>query len=119
LGYRTKVPHDLVMAVSADGLEAQQANYAPVAGKSTPNRLELGRSEATHHHNIGHNSAGVIRPFIDIDRALVAAGWQRHEQATHAAARVQPSRSRTVQVRGESVSYVYVAGFWLRPDGWL
>src|SRR6202158_582339 len=48
--------HDPVMAVLAGKLAAGRANCAPVAGKSTLNRLELSRAEATRYHKIGHDA---------------------------------------------------------------
>jgi len=43
--------HDPVMAVLAGKLEARRDECAPVAGKSTLNRLELSRLEATRYHD--------------------------------------------------------------------
>jgi hypothetical protein len=40
------------MAMLAGKLEAARANCAPVAGKSTLNRLELSRETATRYHKI-------------------------------------------------------------------
>ncbi len=44
--------HDPVMAVLAGKLKARRENCAPVAGKSTLNRLELSRVEPTRYHKI-------------------------------------------------------------------
>ena len=57
LGYEDLNDHDElrrdpVMAVLAGKLEAGRANCAPVAGKSTLNRLELSRETATRYHKI-------------------------------------------------------------------
>ena len=41
--------HDPLMAVLAGKLEARRDDCAPVAGKSTLNRLELSKLEPTHH----------------------------------------------------------------------
>src|ERR1700693_4849321 len=41
--------HDPIMAVLAGKLEAQREDCAPVAGKSTLNRLELSRGAATRY----------------------------------------------------------------------
>src|SRR5262245_11923945 len=46
--------HDPVMAVLAGKLQARRADCAPVAGKSTLNRLELSRDRATRYHKISH-----------------------------------------------------------------
>src|ERR1041385_986799 len=51
--------HDPVMAVLAGKLEARRADCAPVAGKSTLNRLELSRDRATRYHKIGHDPAAI------------------------------------------------------------
>ena len=60
LGYQDVVAHDElrhdpIMAVLAGKLTARRKNCAPVAGKSTLNRLELGADEPTTHHQIGHD----------------------------------------------------------------
>ena len=44
--------HDPVLAVLAGKLEAQRSDCAPLAGKSTLNRLELSRAEPTRYHKI-------------------------------------------------------------------
>ena len=56
--------HDPVMAVLADKLAAGRANCAPVAGKSTLNRLELSRAEATRYHKIAHDPAAIESLFV-------------------------------------------------------
>jgi Transposase DDE domain group 1 len=56
--------HDPVMAVLAGKLKAGRANCAPVAGKSTLNRLELSRAEATRYHKIGHDPAAIESLFV-------------------------------------------------------
>ena len=53
--------HDPVMAVLAGKLEARRDDCAPVAGKSTLNRLELSRLEATRYHRISHNPIAIKR----------------------------------------------------------
>jgi Transposase DDE domain group 1 len=58
--------HDPIMAVAAGKLEATRANCAPVAGKSTLNRLELGRAEATRYHKISHDPAAVESLFVTL-----------------------------------------------------
>ena len=42
------------MAVPAGKLQAGRTDCAPVAGKSTLNRLELSRDVATRYYKIGH-----------------------------------------------------------------
>jgi hypothetical protein len=56
--------HDPVMAVLAGKLEAGRKNCAPVAGKSTLNRLELSLETATRYHKIAHDPAGIERLFV-------------------------------------------------------
>src|ERR1700751_3969847 len=51
--------HDPVMAVLAGKLESRRADCAPVAGKSTLNRLELSRTEPTRYHKIAYEGAAV------------------------------------------------------------
>jgi hypothetical protein len=58
--------HDPIMAVSAGKLEAGRANCAPVAGKSTLNRFELGRAEATRYHKISHDPAAIESLFVTL-----------------------------------------------------
>ena len=56
--------HDPVMAVLAGKLQAWRADCAPVAGKSTLNRLELSREVATRYHKIAHDPAAIERLFV-------------------------------------------------------
>jgi hypothetical protein len=51
--------HDPVMAVLAGKLESRREDCAPVAGKSTLNRLELGRAEPTRYHKIVYEAAAI------------------------------------------------------------
>src|SRR6516164_7542835 len=51
--------HDPVMAVLAGKLESRRADCAPVAGKSTLNRLELSRAEPTRYHKIAYEAAAI------------------------------------------------------------
>ena len=53
--------HDPMMAILAGKLEARRSDCAPVAGKSTLNRLELSRLEATRYHRISHDPAASKR----------------------------------------------------------
>jgi hypothetical protein len=71
LGYEDLVDHDElrhdpVMAVLSGKLEARRSDCAPVAGKSTLNRLELGREEPTRYHRIGHDAAAIAGLFVDL-----------------------------------------------------
>ena len=58
--------HDPVMAVLAGKLEAKRADCAPVAGKSTLNRLELSRPTLTRYHKVQHDPAAIERLFVEI-----------------------------------------------------
>jgi Transposase DDE domain group 1 len=58
--------HDPMMAVLAGKLEARRKNCAPVAGKSTLNRLELGKPEPTPYHKIGRDPQAVENLLIDL-----------------------------------------------------
>src|SRR5271154_1520320 len=70
LGYEDLVDHDQlrhdpVMAVLGGKLEARRADCAPLAGKSTLNRLELGRPEPTRYHKITYDAAAIEGLFVD------------------------------------------------------
>jgi hypothetical protein len=58
--------HDPVMAVLAGKLAARRSDCAPLAGKSTLNRLELSRPEPTRYHKIAHDPAAIERVFVDL-----------------------------------------------------
>jgi hypothetical protein len=62
------------MAVLAGKLAAGQQDCAPLAGKSTLNRLELSRLQSTRYQKISHNP-------IAIKRLLVDLFLEAHEQA--------------------------------------
>jgi len=58
--------HDPAMAVLAGKLVARRSDCAPVAGKSTLNRLELSRPEPTRYHKIAHDEAAIERLFVEL-----------------------------------------------------
>jgi hypothetical protein len=58
--------HDPMMAVLAGKLAARRKNCAPVAGKSTLNRLELGKPEPTPYHKIGHDPQAIEALLVDL-----------------------------------------------------
>ena len=58
--------HDPMMAVLAGKLAATRPDCAPVAGKSTLNRLELSREAATRYHKIAHDPAAIEALFVDL-----------------------------------------------------
>jgi len=55
--------HDPVMATVVGKLTSHRRDYAPLAGKSTLNRLELSRSEPTRYHKISHDPAAIEALF--------------------------------------------------------
>ena len=58
--------HDPVMAVLAGKLQAWRADCAPVAGKSTLNRLELSRERPTRYHKIAHDPAAIAGLLVTL-----------------------------------------------------
>ena len=71
LGYEAvldhdELRHDPMMAVLAGKLAARRKGCAPVAGKSTLNRLELGKPAPTAYHKIGHNPQAIEALLVDL-----------------------------------------------------
>jgi Transposase DDE domain group 1 len=71
LGYEDLIDHeelrhDPVMAVLAGKLAARRSDCAPLAGKSTLNRLELSRPEPTRYHKISYDGAKIESLFVDL-----------------------------------------------------
>jgi hypothetical protein len=58
--------HDPAMAVLAGKLEARRKHCAPVAGKSTLNRLELSKAEPTRYHKVAHDAAAIEALFVEL-----------------------------------------------------
>jgi hypothetical protein len=59
--------HDPVLAILAGKLEARRPGCAPLAGKSTLNRLEHApASEPGRYHRIGHDTTAIEALFVDI-----------------------------------------------------
>jgi hypothetical protein len=58
--------HDPIMAVLAGKLSARRKACAPVAGKSTLNRLELSRAAPTRYHKISHDEGAIEGLFVDL-----------------------------------------------------
>ena len=58
--------HDPVMALLAGKLQARRQDCAPVAGKSTLNRLELSRPAPTRYHKISHDPSAIERLLVDL-----------------------------------------------------
>jgi hypothetical protein len=78
LGYEDLVDHDRlrhdpVMAVLAGKLEARRTACAPLAGKSTLNRLEHGTIVGDRYRKIGHDPAAIeqllVELFLDAHRS--------------------------------------------------
>ena len=75
--------HDPAMAVVAGKLAAKRSDCAPVAGKSTLNRLELGGPEPSRWHRITHDGAAIealpVTLFMEAHRAppdrIVLGRW--------------------------------------------
>jgi hypothetical protein len=58
--------HDPVLAVLAGKLAAKRSDCAPLAGKSTLNRVELSRPEPTRYHKVSHDPAAIEMLFVDL-----------------------------------------------------
>lgn len=58
--------HDPVMAILAGKLAARRSDCAPLAGKSTLNRLELSRAEPSRYHKISYDESKVEGLFVDL-----------------------------------------------------
>ena len=58
--------HDPMMAVLAGKLAARREDCAPVAGKSTLNRLELSKLEPTRYHKISYNPVAIKNLLVDL-----------------------------------------------------
>ena len=58
--------HDPMMAVLAGKLAASRSDCAPVAGKSTLNRLELSQLEPTRYAKIAADPAAIESLFVDL-----------------------------------------------------
>jgi hypothetical protein len=58
--------HDPVLAVLAGKLAARRKDCAPVAGKSTLNRLELSKTAPTRYHKIAHDGGAIEGLFVEL-----------------------------------------------------
>src|SRR6202007_2088174 len=58
--------HDPMMAILAGKLQAKRGDCAPVAGKSTLNRLELSRADPTRYHKISYRAADIEALLVDL-----------------------------------------------------
>jgi hypothetical protein len=71
LGYEDLIDHDQlrydpVLATLAGKLEAKRTDCAPLAGKSTLNRLEHAPAVPSRYHKIGHDAAAIEGLFVDL-----------------------------------------------------
>ena len=71
LGYEDLIDHDAlrhdpVLGVVLGRLEARRPGCAPLAGKSTLNRLEHAPSGAHRYRRIGHEPEAIERLFVDL-----------------------------------------------------
>jgi hypothetical protein len=71
LGYEDLVDHDAlrhdpVMAIVAGKRAARRSDCAPLAGKSTLNRLELSREEPSRYHKISYDAAKIEGLFVAV-----------------------------------------------------
>ncbi len=71
LGYEDLVDHDQlrhdpVLGAILGKLKARRERCAPLAGKSTLNRLEHAPVEPGRYHKIGHDDASIERLFVDL-----------------------------------------------------
>jgi len=57
--------HDPIMALLAGKMEARRQDCAPVAGKSTLNRLELSRTAPSRYHKIIHDPEAIESLFVE------------------------------------------------------
>jgi hypothetical protein len=61
------IRHDPILAVIASKLASRRSDCAPLAGKSTLNRLEHAPSgDPSRYHRIGHDGAAIERLFVDL-----------------------------------------------------
>ena len=58
--------HDRLLAVLLGKLEAKRSDCAPIAGKSTLNRLELSRPEPTKYQRISHEGGAIETLLVDL-----------------------------------------------------
>lgn len=69
--------HDPVLGLLSDTLEPKRAGVATLAGKSTLNRLEHGKGEASRYHKISVDDAAMDRVFLDLYVAAHEAAPKR------------------------------------------
>jgi hypothetical protein len=82
LGYEDLIDHealrhDPVLAVLGGKLVAKRSDCAPLAGKSTLNRLELSRAEPSRYHKICYDAAAIEARFVELFLDAQAAAPQQ------------------------------------------
>ena len=97
--------HDPMMAVLAGKLEARREDCAPVAGKSTLNRLELSQLEPTRYHKISHNPMAIKRLLVD----LFLEAHERRAEARSSLISMRPTIRCTASRRGGSSTAITTA----------
>ena len=96
--------HDPMLAVLSGKLAAGREDCAPVAGKSTLNRLELSRLEPTRYHKISHNP-------VAIKRLLSTCSWRRTSECRTRSSLIsmRPTIRCTASRRGGSSTAITTA----------
>jgi hypothetical protein len=61
-----RLRHDPALGVVLGRLEARHGRCAPLAGKSTLNRLEHGAAGADRYRRIAHDGAAIEAPFVEL-----------------------------------------------------
>jgi hypothetical protein len=61
-----RLRHDPLLAVLLGKLEAKRSDCAPIAGKSTLNRLELSGADPTKYHKISHDGRAIENLLVDL-----------------------------------------------------
>jgi hypothetical protein len=61
-----RLRHDPLLAVLAGKLQARRSDCAPVAGKSTLNRLELSSGAPSLYHKISHDPEAIAELFVTL-----------------------------------------------------
>src|SRR5512132_1663709 len=126
LGYEDLVDHDElrhdpVLAALSGKLEAKRSDCAPLAGKSTLNRLEHAPiGAATRYHKIGHDGQAVERLWICSSRPMPRHRGRSSSTSTRptircTAIRKAASFTATTTVTATCLCTSSVAGICLPP----
>ena len=93
--------HDPVLAVLAGKLEAQRSDCAPLAGKSTLNRLELSRAEPTLRY-LSARSATTLRRSRRC--SSMSSSTNAHNKASRSSSTSMPRTTRCMDSKKASSS---------------